>query len=658
MEFANHSFSQKEHLFFYEKILLPRLIEEKMLLLLRQGKITKWFSGIGQEAIAVGSALALDADEYMLPLHRNLGVFTSRGVPLEKLFCQFMGKYEGFTKGRDRSFHFGSREHHIIGMISHLGAQLPVADGIALARKLKSEKKATLVFTGEGGTSEGDFHEALNIAAVWQLPVIFLIENNGYALSTPVAEQFRFDTFVHKGPSYGIEAKKIDGNNLLEVYHEISAIARMIRKVPQPYIVEAVTFRRRGHEEASGVKYVPEKLMRYWEKKDPVVCYEKYLLQSGLLKSTTMTEIKHRLNARISEAWSTAAAAKSHYPLNAEQEDVYAPASQFVEELPEDTTRELRYVDAIKEGIDQCLDREPALLLMGQDIAEYGGAFKVTEGLVEKYGKERVRNTPLCESGILGAAFGLSVAGFKSIVEMQFADFVSCGFNQLVNNLAKSHYRWGQPADVVVRMPTGAGTGAGPFHSQSTEAWFFHVPGLKIVYPSNPMDAKGLLVSAVEEPNPVMYFEHKYLYRTLKGNVPESHYRIPIGKGRLIAEGKRMTVVTYGMGVHWVQEEIRGLPAGAVELIDLRSLLPWDKELVFDSVKKTGKVLIVHEDTLTGGIGAEISASIAESCFELLDAPVRRVGAADTPAPFAKELENHFLTKHRLNEALRELLEY
>lgn len=629
----------------------PRLIEEKMLILLRQGKVGKWFSGIGQEAVSVGLVRALHPDEYILPLHRNLGVFTGRDIPFAKLFAQWQGKESGFTKGRDRSFHFGTNEFHIVGMISHLGAMLGVADGIALAHKLRNEGKISAVFSGDGGASEGDFHEAINVAAVWDLPVLFVIENNGYGLSTPSNEQFRQKQFIDKAPGYGIEGVQVDGNNILEVHSTINRLAEDMRHNPRPILLECMTFRMRGHEEASGTKYVPQHLFDEWGKKDPLLNYENFLMREGIMQAAEMQEVRAKIKAEI-DAGLEEVFAQGEVQANTGREltDVYFPFDSNTN-TPSINTKTMRFVDAISDGLNEAMKMHDNLVLMGQDIAEYGGVFKITEGFVERYGKDRVRNTPLCESAILGAAYGLSIKGHKSMVEMQFADFVSCGFNQIVNNLAKSHYRWAQPADVVVRMPTGAGVGAGPFHSQSNEAWFFHVPGIKIAYPSNPADAKGMLLTAFEDPNPVMFFEHKLLYRSLEGEVPAGYYTIPQGKAAKAREGQELSIITYGTGVHWAKKaaEKAGIDA---EILDLRWLMPWDKEAVKETVNKTGKVLILHEDTLTGGIGAEISAWISEHCFKNLDAPVMRVGSLDTPVPLAPALEKDFLPEQRLHDAL------
>ena len=657
MEFDRQSRSDDELLHIYEHLVTPRLIEEKMLILLRQGKISKWFSGIGQEAISVGSALCMQPEEFILPMHRNLGVFTSRGIPLERLFEQFQGKANGFTKGRDRSFHFGTQEYNIVGMISHLGPQLGIADGIALSHLLKKEPRLSLVFTGDGGSSEGDFHEALNVAAVWNLPVIFVIENNGYGLSTPSVEQFKFDSFVVKGPAYGIEAYSVDGNNILEVVNELEKLCLSIRENPRPIIFEARTFRMRGHEEASGTKYVPQSLMDYWAKRDPIANYESYLLDQGIEEKTITSikaGIKRNINAAVKQAFD---APVLEATIEQELSDIYFPYEQVVT-APGEKSKEMRFVDAISEGLDMAMHDHPSLVLMGQDIADYGGVFKITEGFMERYGKERVRNTPLCESAIVGTALGLSIGGMKSMMEMQFADFVTCGFNQIINNLAKIHYRWGQQADVVIRMPTGAGVGAGPFHSQSNEAWFFHTPGLKIVYPSTPEDAKGLLLAAFEDPNPYLYFEHKALYRSLSGAVPEGYYTVPVGKARIVKEGNDATIITYGMGVQWALQLADHEDFKNIEIIDLRTLLPWDSEAIQLSVQKTGRVLILHEDTMTGGIGAEIGAWISENCFESLDGPVMRVASLDTPVPFAGQLEGNFLPKNRLEDKMRQLLSY
>ena len=659
MLFESNNLSKEILKKLYVSILKPRLIEEKMLLLLRQNKISKWFSGIGQEATSVGVALATDPSEYILPMHRNLGVFTYRDISLVKLFDQFQGKVDGFTKGRDRSFHFGVKDLNIIGMISHLGPQMGIADGIGLAKKLKGEKKGTVVFTGDGGTSEGDFHESLNVAAVWDLPVLFVIENNGYGLSTPNKEQFKVDSLALKGEGYGVESLSVDGNNIVEVYSAVSDKMESIRENPRPILLECFTFRMRGHEEASGTKYVPKEVMEYWENKDPVINFEKHLIEKKVYSVDEVESIKNSLKDEIAQAVKKSFD-DSKFIVNEEEEvvDVFYPYVQKVQFPKEKTMSERRYVDAISDSLSQSMLKYKDLIIMGQDISDYGGVFKVTEGFVDKFGRERVRNTPLCESAIVGTALGLSIEGIKSVVEMQFADFVTCGFNQIINNLAKIHYRWGQNADVVIRMPTGGGVSAGPFHSQSNEAWFFHTPGLRIVYPSSASDAKGLLNAAIEDPNPYLFFEHKALYRSHSEKVFEDYYTTEVGKAKIIKSGEDITVVTYGMGVHWAREASKKYDNISLDIIDLRTLQPWDKESVEKSVLKTNKVIVLHEDCVTGGIGAEISAWISENCFEHLDAPIVRVGGLDTPVPFRKELEENFMPIERLHKQILKLIKY
>ena len=667
MQFLQKDISTDQLINLYKGLLLPRMIEEKMLVLLRQGKISKWFSGIGQEAISVGATLALQPDEWIMPLHRNLGVFTGRNMPLSKLFMQWQGNKDGYSKGRERSFHFGSKEHYICGMISHLGPQLAIADGVALAYKLKKEQKVSLAFTGDGGTSEGDFHEALNTAAVWDLPVIFIIENNGYGLSTPVSEQYRCKNLIDKAAGYGIQGVQIDGNNILTVYDTIKGVRDYCIKNQKPYLIECMTFRMRGHEEASGIKYVPKNLFENWAEKDPLKNYEEWLLKENIISAGEVETIRNETKNYIDSELQVAVNALPIKPDTAEEvKDVYArsivksPWSIDNSNINYKTekTSEKKFINAISDGLKQSMQHHPNLILMGQDIAEYGGAFKVTEGFVEAFGKERVRNTPLCESAIVGAALGLSLEGYKAIMEMQFADFATVGFNQIINNLAKIYYRWGQNADVVIRMPTGGGVGAGPFHSQSNEAWFAHTPGLKVVYPSSPVDAKGLLIAAINDPNPVLFFEHKALYRSVTGHVPDEYYEIEIGKARHVQQGQDVSIITYGAGVHWAMDYAKNHPDVSLDILDLRSLLPLDYDAVKSAVARTGKVLLLHEDSLTGGIGGEIAAWIGEHCFDYLDAPVMRCASLDTPIPFNIELEKNFMAYSRLDEMIGKLIGY
>ena len=658
LSFDRRGFENERLIALYKALLTPRLIEEKMLKLLRQGKISKWFSGIGQEAISVGVTEAVASEEYLFTLHRNLGVFTSRNIPLYQLFGQWQGKPIGFTKGRDRSFHFGAPQHHIIGMISHLGPQLSMANGVAMAHLLRKEKKVAIAFTGEGATSEGEFHEALNVAAVWSLPVLFVIENNGYGLSTPTSQQYKCTNLADKGIGYGMAATTIDGNNVLEVFRTVQKIVKKMRKEPAPFLLECQTFRQRGHEEASGTKYVPQALMDYWQAKDPVHNFETFLLEENIITTSLVTELKTTIQTNIESEIKRADSSPTVVPdINQELADLYSPTTPGITAPKTGAKTNKRFVDAIQDGLRQAMESHDNLVLMGQDIGDYGGVFKVTEGFVDQFGADRVRNTPLCESAIIGAGLGLSIHHHKAMVEMQFADFVTCGFNQIVNNLAKLHYRWGQNADVVIRMPTGGGVAAGPFHSQSNEAWFTHTPGLKVVYPSSVYDAKGLLLAAFEDPNPIMFFEHKALYRKITAPIPDDYYTVEIGKAHLVNSGQDATIITYGMGVHWAMEVVKEMQV-EVDILDLRTLLPIDYPSIDTSIQKTGKALILHEDSLFGGIGGEISAYISEHLFEYLDGPVLRAASLDTPIPFNSHLEQQFLPIQRLRLQLEKLLGY
>ena len=455
-----------------------------------------------------------------------------------------------------------------------------------------------------------------------------------------------------------MESHIIDGNNMLEVYNKLDVLATSMRENPRPVLLEFKTFRMRGHEEASGTKYVPQELMDVWAVRDPVNNYREYLKAEKVLTDEYDEALRAELKKEIDEHYLQASAEPAiEASLHEELNDVYKPYT-YEEFTPQGTSENVRMIDAISQGLRQSMERHDNLVIMGQDIAEYGGAFKITDGFVAQFGKERVRNTPICESAIVSAGMGLSINGYKSVIEMQFADFVSTGFNPIVNYLSKVHYRWQENADVVVRMPCGAGVQAGPFHSQTNEAWFTKTPGLKVVYPAFPYDAKGLLATAINDPNPVMFFEHKALYRSMYQDVPTDYYTLPFGKASLIKEGDDVTIISFGAGVHWALETLGKNPDIKADLLDLRTLQPLDTEAIFASVKKTGKAIILQEDSLFGGVASDIAAMIMENCFEYLDAPVKRVGSLESAIPFTKALEDQYLPKLRFETALTELIAY
>lgn len=652
--------SSKKALALYRNLLLPRRIEERMLKLLRQNKITKWFSGIGQEAISVGVPSALQSDDYLLPMHRNLGLFTTRGVDLYKLFCQLLGKADGFSRGRDRSFHFGVMEHRIVGMISHLAATMPIADGLALASKLRDSGFVACSFCGDGATSEGEFHEALNLAAVWELPAIFMIENNGYGLSTPVSEQYACKDLVDRAAGYGMNGIKIDGNDIFAVMEAVKEAKSKALK-GQPSLIEAKTFRMRGHEEASGTFYVPDEKFEEWKEKDPILRFEKWLVENQIISDDELEKIQNEADEQfLPELKRALNAAEPEFDREREEKALFTPAEIPEAGHPNGASSEKRFVDAIQFSLKQAFEEDDSFIILGQDIAEYGGVFKVTEGFVEQFGKERIRNTPIIEAGALGCAVGLALEGFKPVVEMQFADFISCGFNQVINNIAKGQYRWMPPLNITIRAPHGGGVGAGPYHSQSPEGWFMQHPGLKIVVPSTVADAQNLLYSALYDPNPVLFFEHKKLYRSIRETTADNPVAEELGKARVYRNGSDVSIVTYGMGLHWAAEiaEEYSNEDTKLEIIDLRCLYPLDMETVQQSVAKTNKVLLLQEPSATLGPLSEISARITESCFEHLDAPVMRCSSLDIPVPFNSNLEEGYLASARLKETVEKLLAY
>ena len=746
----------------YAFMRLAREFDSRFEAMLLTGRVAKWYSAIGNEAITVPAGLALEPGDVLCSLHRDVGAILSfyldpaRAFPglgfeggvaadvtggsgragsawsgggadprpdprpdpetlFERLARQVLGRTGGFSEGIERSYHYGYFDaaaglRHV-GMISHLGSMIPVAAGCAFALKKHGSDRVAINFIGEGGTSTGDFHEGLNLAAVWKLPLVLVIENNRYAFSTPSRFQYACIQLSDRGPGYGIASETVDGNDADTMAKAIARAVARARAGHGPTLLEAMVGRLRGHAEGDGsMKVVPEAELELYRAQDPVPTYGDRLEREGTLDAATRARIDARAKELVERAIDRALDAPPPPPETAfrpvfatergasllvrrddENDDTAASMRkpfdhlESTQEVPllveaeeegptamaafiggsggatgAATAGEVTYLDAIHEALREEMERDEMVVLLGQDIGAFQGAFRVTRGLHALW-PDRVLDTPISESGTLGLAAGAALLGYVPVVEMQFADFVSCGFNQIVNVLAKLFYRFERPCPVVIRLPAGGGVGAGAFHSQNPEGWFAHVAGLKVVCPATAADAKGLMKAAIRDPNPVIFCENKFLYRRVKETLPEGDLVGEIGKARVARAGDRLTLVGYGASTWTALEAAEALAAEGVEaeVIDLRTLVPFDEEMVLASVRKTGRCLVVHEAQATGGFGGEIAAVVAEKAFPWLDAPIARVAYPDRPSPYARNLEQALLPdQEKTLAAARRLLSY
>jgi pyruvate/2-oxoglutarate/acetoin dehydrogenase E1 component/TPP-dependent pyruvate/acetoin dehydrogenase alpha subunit len=671
---------------------LTRSLEERLeFKLYRQGRIYgSVFTSRGQEALSVGGALAFEPSDVLCPSHRDMGVYLLRGMTVERVLGNYMGREIGPCRGRDGNIHTGDMELGLVAFVSHLADSIPVAAGVALSYRMRQRPNVAGVFFGDGASSRGDFHEGLNFAAVHRLPVVFICNNNQYAYSTPLHLQMAVPGVAERSIGYGFPTHTVDGNDVIEVHRVVSEAVRRARTGGGPTLIEGRTFRMTGHSGHDDASYVPRELLEEWARKDPIERLVETLQGEGLLSEEESAELDRRIEEEIDRGLEAAErspepAAESALlevysdpPYRAatppwrQRRDERTPVERLAAapvlaaprlgEGAADRDSAVTYVDAIRQGILEEMEADPDVFILGEDIGRYGGAFKATRGLYERFGAERVIDTPISESGIVGAAIGAALAGMRPIVEMQFIDFISCAFDQITSFAAKCRYRWGPSVPIVVRGPCGGGVSGGPYHSQNVESYFLHTPGLKIVAPATARDARALLRSAVRDNDPVLYFEHKYLYRRVREILPPAEEDIvPIGKAVCRRRGRDLSIVTFGAMVYRALEAAETLAAeGAeVEVLDLRTLLPLDTDALLESVARTGKVILLHEATLTGGIGGELAALIAEHVFEYLDGPIRRIAAADTPSPFSRSLESYTLPQlDDVVRVARELLEY
>lgn len=623
------------------------------------------YTGRGQEAISVGASYALDDDDVIAPLYRDLGALLVRGVTTRELFCQYMGRANSSNRGKDSGIHIGDRDRGIVSMISNLAASVPVAAGLGLMFALKDEPRVAMTFFGDGATAHGSFHEGINFAAAHRLPVVFILENNQWALSTPANRHNALDVLADRAAGYGIPGERVDGNDVLAVYDAACSAVQRARRGDGPTLIEAVTMRMEGHSTTDPAQYVPDEMYAAWEEEDPIARFRQFLVDQEVLDEERDANIEQKLRDEIEEAVEYAEASDV-LPAEAAAEGVFAVNETVSKSVPADALHnaaELSYRGAIRDALRVALASDERVFLLGEDI-EYGGVYGVTKDILDDFGPHRIVDTPIAETAIVGAATGAALFGMRPVAEIQFADFIAPAMDELVNMTAKYHYRTEWPVPLVIRTPAGAiiesHGSTGPFHSQSPEAWFVHTPGIKVVVPATAYDAKGLLLAAIEDPNPVLFLEQKALYN-LREPVPDGYYTLPLGEAAVRREGRDLSIITYGAMVQESLDAADVLAGEGVdaEVVDLRTLVPLDREAVLATSRKTGKILVVHEANLSAGVGGEIAALIAQHAFEWLDGPVTRVAAPDTPTPSAKSLAEYWYPDAtKIASAARKLAAY
>ncbi|MGQ9732288.1 MAG: alpha-ketoacid dehydrogenase subunit alpha/beta [Candidatus Zipacnadales bacterium] len=648
----------------YRQMVTIREFETELLRASRRGDLADaTHLCIGQEAIAVGAIAALRPEDFITSTHRGHGHCIAKGADVRRMMAELYGRASGYCRGRGGSMHIADFSLGICGANGIVGAGLPIANGIALAAKLKGTGQVCLSFFGEGAANQGAFHEALNLASIWRLPVVFICENNQYAVSMAANESMNIEHVADRAAAYGIPGRVVDGNDVLAVREATAAAVKRARRGEGPTLLECKTYRLTGHYAMDPDRYRPPDERKWWEKNnDPLQRARQLLLDSGLATAEELKAQQRSIRAAIRAAHRSARDEEPYPPVAETCADLYTPQPPLPDSgPPPEGSPQRTFVEALGEAIAFEMERDERVLLIGEDVGKRGGAFQVSAGLLDRFGADRVRDTPISESAIVGCGVGAAMQGLRPLCEIMFSDFSTIAMDQIANQAAKMRYMFGGQVSVplVIRMTSGcAGRARGAQHSQSLEAWFMHTPGLKVVYPSTPAEAKGLLIAAIRDEDPVIFLEHKGLLQEV-GPVPEGEYIIPLGQAAVKREGSDITFVTYARGVHIALEAARRLEKNAIqaEVIDLRTLVPLDKDTLLASVRKTGRVVVVTEDCQTAGAAAEIMAVIIEHAFNMLkEAPVRICGL-DVPLPYSTPLEACALPNATtVVEAARQLL--